>query len=90
MPVRKARRTIRRALRRTGKGRGKGYGQTAATAWQRNRRHASGKGKGRRGNPKDANGNTMECDIRHHTTASPRMPSERWGRQRSVDTFGSN
>eukprot|EP00959_Pyramimonas_sp_CCMP1952_P095922 2005578-Pyramimonas_sp.AAC.1 len=29
----------------------------------RNRRHTSGKGKGRRGNPKDASGKTMECDI---------------------------
>eukprot|EP00959_Pyramimonas_sp_CCMP1952_P021451 452339-Pyramimonas_sp.AAC.1 len=28
----------------------------------RNRRHTSGKGKGRRGNPKDANGVPMECD----------------------------
>eukprot|EP00959_Pyramimonas_sp_CCMP1952_P134614 2817117-Pyramimonas_sp.AAC.1 len=33
----------------------------------RNRRHTSGKGKGRRGNPKDANGKTMECDIGHST-----------------------
>eukprot|EP00959_Pyramimonas_sp_CCMP1952_P264520 5530947-Pyramimonas_sp.AAC.1 len=31
----------------------------------RNRRHASGKGKGRRENPNDANGRTMECAIRH-------------------------
>eukprot|EP00959_Pyramimonas_sp_CCMP1952_P459007 9477554-Pyramimonas_sp.AAC.1 len=31
----------------------------------RNRRHASGKGKGRRGNPKDANGKSMECDACH-------------------------
>eukprot|EP00959_Pyramimonas_sp_CCMP1952_P197655 4133750-Pyramimonas_sp.AAC.1 len=33
----------------------------------RNRGHTSGKGKGRRGNPKDANGKTMECDIFHST-----------------------
>eukprot|EP00959_Pyramimonas_sp_CCMP1952_P161536 3377907-Pyramimonas_sp.AAC.1 len=33
----------------------------------RNRRHTSGKGKGRRRNPKDANGKTMECDICHST-----------------------
>eukprot|EP00959_Pyramimonas_sp_CCMP1952_P101084 2114556-Pyramimonas_sp.AAC.1 len=33
----------------------------------RNRRHTSGKGKGRRGNPKDANGKTMECGICHST-----------------------
>eukprot|EP00959_Pyramimonas_sp_CCMP1952_P346982 7267303-Pyramimonas_sp.AAC.1 len=31
----------------------------------RNRWHASGKGKGRRGNPKDANDKTMGCDICH-------------------------
>eukprot|EP00959_Pyramimonas_sp_CCMP1952_P273303 5712516-Pyramimonas_sp.AAC.1 len=31
----------------------------------RNRRHTPGKGKGRRGNAKDANGTTMECDICH-------------------------
>eukprot|EP00959_Pyramimonas_sp_CCMP1952_P225735 4720321-Pyramimonas_sp.AAC.1 len=31
----------------------------------RDRRHASGKGKGRRGNPNDANVKTMECDICH-------------------------
>eukprot|EP00959_Pyramimonas_sp_CCMP1952_P446774 9354970-Pyramimonas_sp.AAC.1 len=31
----------------------------------RNRRHTSGKGKGRRGNPKGANGKTIECDICH-------------------------
>eukprot|EP00959_Pyramimonas_sp_CCMP1952_P058558 1222905-Pyramimonas_sp.AAC.1 len=33
----------------------------------RNRRHTSGKGKGHRGNPKDANGTIMECDICHST-----------------------
>eukprot|EP00959_Pyramimonas_sp_CCMP1952_P289770 6060307-Pyramimonas_sp.AAC.1 len=33
----------------------------------RNRRRASGKGWGRRGNPKDAGGKTMECDICHST-----------------------
>eukprot|EP00959_Pyramimonas_sp_CCMP1952_P301305 6304085-Pyramimonas_sp.AAC.1 len=31
----------------------------------RNRRRASGKGKGRRGIPEDATGKTMECDICH-------------------------
>eukprot|EP00959_Pyramimonas_sp_CCMP1952_P076041 1589112-Pyramimonas_sp.AAC.1 len=33
----------------------------------RNRRHTSGKGKGRRGNPKDANGKSTQCDICHST-----------------------
>eukprot|EP00959_Pyramimonas_sp_CCMP1952_P167042 3490914-Pyramimonas_sp.AAC.1 len=33
----------------------------------RDRRRTSGKGKGRRGNPMDANGKTMECDICHST-----------------------
>eukprot|EP00959_Pyramimonas_sp_CCMP1952_P444611 9309255-Pyramimonas_sp.AAC.1 len=33
----------------------------------RSRRRTSGKGKGRRGNPEDANGKTMEYDISHST-----------------------
>eukprot|EP00959_Pyramimonas_sp_CCMP1952_P413663 8667517-Pyramimonas_sp.AAC.1 len=33
----------------------------------RRRRHASWKGKGRRGKPKDASGKTTECDICHST-----------------------
>eukprot|EP00959_Pyramimonas_sp_CCMP1952_P392523 8224983-Pyramimonas_sp.AAC.1 len=33
----------------------------------RSRRRASGNGKGRRGNPKDANGTTMERDTCHST-----------------------
>eukprot|EP00959_Pyramimonas_sp_CCMP1952_P157816 3299933-Pyramimonas_sp.AAC.1 len=33
----------------------------------RSRRRASGKGIGRRGNPKDASGKTVECDICHST-----------------------
>eukprot|EP00959_Pyramimonas_sp_CCMP1952_P439278 9195769-Pyramimonas_sp.AAC.1 len=33
----------------------------------RNRRHTSGKGRGRRGNPKDASGKTTERDICHST-----------------------
>eukprot|EP00959_Pyramimonas_sp_CCMP1952_P020342 429272-Pyramimonas_sp.AAC.2 len=41
----------------------------------RNRRHTSGKDKGRRGNPRDANGKTMECDICHSTAFPTRMPS---------------
>eukprot|EP00959_Pyramimonas_sp_CCMP1952_P135768 2840375-Pyramimonas_sp.AAC.1 len=39
------------------------------------RRHASGKSKGRPGNPKDANGKSMECDIcrstQHHRRECP-------------------
>eukprot|EP00959_Pyramimonas_sp_CCMP1952_P310652 6501079-Pyramimonas_sp.AAC.1 len=31
----------------------------------RHRRHTSGKGKGQRGNPTDANGKTVECNICH-------------------------
>eukprot|EP00959_Pyramimonas_sp_CCMP1952_P197694 4134579-Pyramimonas_sp.AAC.1 len=33
----------------------------------KNRRHTPGNGKGRRGNPNDPNGKTMECDICHST-----------------------
>eukprot|EP00959_Pyramimonas_sp_CCMP1952_P223775 4678819-Pyramimonas_sp.AAC.1 len=63
-PVRRARRMARRTLKGKVKGLSKGKGIALATTRQRHaripsagrgRRHAPGKGKGRRGNPKDAN-----------------------------------
>eukprot|EP00959_Pyramimonas_sp_CCMP1952_P000917 18274-Pyramimonas_sp.AAC.1 len=56
-PVRKVRRTIRRAFRAKGKGRGNNKGKRRRPHDRgRGRMRTSGKGKGRRGNPKDANG----------------------------------
>eukprot|EP00959_Pyramimonas_sp_CCMP1952_P414907 8693229-Pyramimonas_sp.AAC.1 len=48
----------------------------------RNGRHTSGKGKGRRGKPEDANGKTMERDICHSTQHFRRECSQGDGRGR--------
>eukprot|EP00959_Pyramimonas_sp_CCMP1952_P448691 9395522-Pyramimonas_sp.AAC.1 len=61
-PVRKVQRIARRALKGKGKGRNTCKGKLRRL-YGRSRRQTSGKCKGCRGNPKDANGEIMECDI---------------------------
>ena len=76
-PVRKCRRRFRFAKKSKGKGKGKGRQHGArGFMWTHDdtltylkgkgkghRSHTSGKGFGRRGNPKDRDGNVMKCRI---------------------------
>ena len=78
-PVRRFRRTFNRSLKKGGKGYGKGsYGKGKRRSFlytkddvqaflsgkgKGHRSHTSGKGHGRRKNPRDRNGNTLTCRI---------------------------
>ena len=73
-PVRKFRRHFRHFRKRKGKGKGKGHGKSFLWTWEdtltylkgkgkASRSHTSGKGFGRRKNPKDRQGNIMKCRI---------------------------
>ena len=98
-------RTFRRRLKRFGKGKGKGKrkGKNRGFMFTRDdveafiskgkgggkRSHTSGKGLGRRKNPKDRNGNTMRCricDSDEHFAA--RCPQNTGGKGKGSGKFG--